>query len=84
VGDGAKKTLNGCSARVDLVTSTDADYPQAIIRWAKNTARKDKLVAFVEDKNDVFIMPKYTRDTGLPFTVRGGVHSVSSASPCKG
>jgi hypothetical protein len=68
----------------DLVTPTDPDYPQAISRWAKNAARKAKLVAFVKDEEDVSLTLKYIKDTGLPFTVRGGAHSVSGASSCEG
>ncbi|KAG5651067.1 hypothetical protein H0H81_010002 [Sphagnurus paluster] len=64
----------------DIVTPNDADYPQAIARWAVNAERRAKIVAFVKDTEDVALALKYARANDLPIAIRGGGHSAAGAS----
>ncbi|KAG5651068.1 hypothetical protein H0H81_010003 [Sphagnurus paluster] len=64
----------------DIVTPEDADYPQAIARWAVNAERRAKVVAFVKDTDDVALAIKYARSNSLPIAIRGGGHSPGGAS----
>ncbi|KAG5653117.1 hypothetical protein H0H81_002184 [Sphagnurus paluster] len=64
----------------DMVTPNDADYLQAIARWAVNAERRAKIVAFVKDAEDVALAIKYARANGLPIAIRGGGHSAAGAS----
>ncbi|KAG5651060.1 hypothetical protein H0H81_010042 [Sphagnurus paluster] len=64
----------------DIVTQDDADYPQAIARWAVNGQRCAKVVAFVKDAEDVSLALKYARSNSLPIAIRGGGHSPAGSS----
>ncbi|KII95942.1 hypothetical protein PLICRDRAFT_34892 [Plicaturopsis crispa FD-325 SS-3] len=72
------------SFKGDLVTPADADYPQAISRWAINSERNAKVVAFVKDAADASLAIRYARSAGLPIAIRGGGHSPSGASSSEG
>lgn len=72
------------SFKGDIVTPADADYEEAIARWAKNAIRKAKLVAFVKDAQDVSEAIKYAVAEGLSLAVRGGGHNVTGASSSDG
>lgn len=64
----------------DLVTPTDPDYTKAIARWAGNSERKAKVVAFVKNTNDIGLAIKYATANSLPIAIRGGGHSPGGAS----
>ncbi|KAF8055232.1 hypothetical protein FPV67DRAFT_872584 [Lyophyllum atratum] len=68
----------------DIVTPTDADYLQAIARWAFNAQRPAEVVAFVKDAEDVALAIRYARATALPIAIRGGGHNPAGASSSKG
>lgn len=72
------------SFKGDIVTPADADYEDAILRWAKNASRKAKFVAFVKDAHDVSQAIKYAEADGLSLAVRGGGHNVTGASSSDG
>ncbi|TBU32020.1 FAD-binding domain-containing protein [Dichomitus squalens] len=68
----------------DIVTPSDADYDQAIARWAKNAARKAAVVAFVKDAEDVSLAIKYAKESQLTIAVKCGGHNASGASSAEG
>jgi FAD/FMN-containing dehydrogenase len=68
------------SFKGDISTPTDADYAQAISRWAINAQANAKIVAFVKTPEDVALAIAYARDNHLPIAIRGGGHSTSGAS----
>lgn len=68
----------------DLVTPSDPDYKVSIARWASNSERDAKIVAFVKDVDDIAIALAYIKSNRLPFAVRGGGHSASGASSSEG
>ncbi|KAF8639953.1 hypothetical protein AX17_001203 [Amanita inopinata Kibby_2008] len=68
----------------DLVTPADADYVEAIARWAANAVRKASVVAFVKDEEDVALAIEYAKDNNLSVAIRGGGHSTSGASSADG
>lgn len=67
----------------DLVTPDHPEYPQAIARWAVNSQRRAKIVAFVRSPTDVALAIRYARSNGLPLAVRGGGHNPAGASSCE-
>ena len=77
--DSFKSALKG-----DIVSPTDLDYSESIIRWAKNAERQAKFVVFVKDAEDVALAIKYATAEKLQFAIRGGGHSVSGASSSEG
>jgi FAD/FMN-containing dehydrogenase len=77
--DAFRKALKG-----DVVTPTDPEYPKAIARWAINNERKAKVVAFVKDAEDVSLTIKYAKKEKLGIAIRGGGHSMNSASSVDG
>ncbi|TCD68008.1 hypothetical protein EIP91_011677 [Steccherinum ochraceum] len=70
-----KKSFSG-----QLVTPTDPGYEAAIARWAKNSIRRARLVAFVKTPQDVAATLKYAKAAGLRVAIRGGGHSPVGAS----
>lgn len=64
----------------DIITPSDEGYEQAIARWAKNAARRARIVAYVKDAEDVGTAIKFAKASGLPLAVRGGGHSPNGAS----
>jgi len=77
------------SFKGDIVTQppVDADpevlahYKKAIARWAVNTEKNARVVAFVKDTEDVALALKYARDHHLEVASCGaGKHSPSGAS----
>ncbi|KAH9049802.1 hypothetical protein EDB83DRAFT_2522679 [Lactarius deliciosus] len=68
------------SFKGDIVTPGDANYKEAIARWAANTERPARIVAFVKDTTDVSLALKYARDNNLQVAIRCGGHSPSGAS----
>ncbi|KAH8091648.1 hypothetical protein BXZ70DRAFT_473549 [Cristinia sonorae] len=68
----------------DIVTPRDADYEQALDRWAANAKRRAEVVAFVKDPADVALAIKYARDAGLRIAIRGGGHSAAGTSSSEG
>jgi len=68
----------------DIVTPHDADYEQAIDRWASNARRRAAVVAFVKSPEDVAFAIKYARDAGLRIAIRGGGHSAAGTSSSEG
>ncbi|GLB44343.1 putative oxygen-dependent FAD-linked oxidoreductase family protein [Lyophyllum shimeji] len=64
----------------DICTPDDADYHQAIARWAVNAQRRAKIVAFVKDASDVVLAIQYARANDLRIAIRGGGHSAAGAS----
>ncbi|KAI9451654.1 hypothetical protein F5148DRAFT_1238677 [Russula earlei] len=64
----------------DIVTPGDADYTDAIARWARNSERPARIVAFVKDTHDVALALEHARKNGLQIAVRCGGHSPSGAS----
>lgn len=71
------------SFKGDIVTPDDEEYTEAIARWATNAERPARVVAFVEDTEDVALALKYARTNGLQVAIRGGGHSPSGASSAK-
>ena len=72
------------SFKGDVSTPTDADYAQAINRWALNAQIKAKIVAFVKTPEDVALAIAYAKENRLPIAIRGGGHSTSGASSTEG
>lgn len=68
----------------DIVTPGDAEYHQALNRWAFNAKRHAKVVAFVKDSEDVALAIKYARSNALPIAIRGGGHSAAGGSSSEG
>ncbi|KAH9035779.1 hypothetical protein EDB85DRAFT_2143531 [Lactarius pseudohatsudake] len=68
------------SFKGDIVTPGDANYKEAIARWAANTERPARIVAFVKDTTDVPLALKYARDNNLQVAIRCGGHSPSGSS----
>ena len=68
------------SFKGDIVTPDDDGYNQAIARWAANSERNARVVAFVNDTDDVGLALKYARTNNLQVTIRGGGHSICGAS----
>lgn len=77
--DTFKATFKG-----DIVTASDADYDQAIARWATNAERPAKIIAFVKDSVDVSSALKFASLEKLSIAIRGGGHDVSGASSSDG
>lgn len=72
------------SFKGDLVTPSDPDYKASIARWASNSERNAKIVAFVKDADDVSTALAYVKSNQIPFAIRAGGHSVSGASSSEG
>ena len=72
------------SFKGDISIPTDADYAQAISRWALNAQANAKIVAFVKTPEDVALAIAYARDNHLSIAIRGGGHSTSGASSTEG
>ncbi|EGO01574.1 hypothetical protein SERLA73DRAFT_103446 [Serpula lacrymans var. lacrymans S7.3] len=68
----------------DLVTPEDQEYAAAISRWAINSQRRAKIVAFVKSPEDVSLALDYARRTNLQVAIRGGGHSPSGSSSSDG
>ena len=64
----------------DISTPTDADYAQAISRWAANAQVNAKIVAFVKTPEDVALAIAYAKENRLPIAIRGGGHSNGASS----
>jgi FAD/FMN-containing dehydrogenase len=71
------------SFKGDIVTPDDADYTEAIARWAANAERPARVVAFVKDTNDVALALEHARTNNLQLAIRCGGHSPSGASSAK-
>ena len=71
------------SFKGDIVTPADPDYKDAIARWAANTERPARVVAFIKDTTDVSLALRYARDNNLQVAIRCGGHSGSGASSAK-
>ena len=71
------------SFKGDIVTPSDANYKDAISRWAANTERPARLVAFVKDTTDISLALRYARDNNLQVAIRCGGHSSSGSSSAK-
>jgi FAD/FMN-containing dehydrogenase len=63
-----------------LVEPGDADYDAARAGWNGAIARHPAAVAYASDADDVAAAIRAACGAGLPFTVRGGGHSVSGRS----
>ena len=72
------------SFKGDISTPTDADYAQAISRWALNAQVNAKIVAFVKTPEDVALAIAYAKENHLQIAIRGGGHSTSGASSTEG
>jgi FAD/FMN-containing dehydrogenase len=72
------------SFKGDISTPTDADYTQAISRWALNAQVNAKIVAFVKTPEDVALAIAYAEENHLPIAIRGGGHNTSGASSTEG
>ena len=72
------------SFKGDISTPTDADYPQAISRWALNAQANAKIVAFVKTPEDVALAIAYAKEDNLPIAIRSGGHSTAGASSTVG
>jgi len=68
------------SSKGDIVTPDDDGYTNAIARWAANTERPARVVAFVKDTDDIALALKYARTNKLQVVIRGGGHSPSSSA----
>ncbi|KAG8916542.1 hypothetical protein FRC00_014706, partial [Tulasnella sp. 408] len=53
-------------------------------KWAPNATLPSKIIVTPEETADVAKAIKYARSQGLPFAVRGGGHSSSTASATDG
>ena len=71
------------SFKGDIVTPADADYKDAIARWAANAERPARIVAFVKDTPDITLALRYARDNHLKVAIRCGGHSGSGSSSAK-
>jgi FAD/FMN-containing dehydrogenase len=63
-----------------LVEPADAGYDTARACWNAAVDRLPAAVAYPTDAEDVAAAVRAARESGLPFTVRGGAHSVSGRS----
>ena len=63
-----------------LVEPGDPDYDRARAGWNGAIDRRPCAVAYAEDGEDVAAAIRMARTDSLPFTVRGGGHSVSGRS----
>jgi FAD/FMN-containing dehydrogenase len=72
------------SFKGDISTPADADYIQAISRWALNAQANAKIVAFVKAPEDIPLAIAYARENRLPIAIRGGGHSTGGASSTEG
>ena len=72
------------SFKGDIVTPTDADYAQAISRWAVSAQANAEIVAFVKTPEDVALAIAYARENRLPIAIRGGGHSTGGSSSTEG
>src|SRR5918999_5744744 len=63
-----------------LVEPADPDYDRARAGWNGAIDRRPAAVAYASDADDVAAAIRAARETGLPFTIRGGGHSVSGRS----
>jgi FAD/FMN-containing dehydrogenase len=72
------------SFKGDLITPKDPGYDLAISRWAKNAARRARLVAFVKDEEDVALAIQFAKGNKLPLAVKSGGHSAGGASSAEG
>ena len=72
------------SFKGDISTPGDADYAQAISRWALNAQANAKVVAFVKSPEDVALAIAYAKENRLPIAIRGGGHSTAGASSSEG
>ena len=72
------------SFKGDISTPTDADYAQAIGRWASNAQANAKIVAFVKTPEDIALAIAYAKENHLPIAIRGGGHSTAGASSTEG
>ena len=68
----------------DLVTPESADYEAAIARWAVNSKRRAKIVAFVKDAEDISLAVKYARAHDLEIAIKCGGHNVPGSSSTEG
>ncbi|KAI5894316.1 FAD-binding domain-containing protein [Schizophyllum commune H4-8] len=68
----------------DLVTPDSADYEAAIARWAVNSKRRAKIVAFVKDAEDISLAVKYARAHNLEIAIKCGGHNVPGSSSTEG
>ena len=72
------------SFKGDISTPADADYAEAISRWAVNAQANAKIVAFVKTPEDVALAIAYAKENHLPIAIRGGGHSTAGASSSEG
>ena len=72
------------SFKGDISTPTDADYTQAISRWALNAQANAKIVAFVKSPEDVVLAIAYAKENRLPIAIRCGGHSTGGGSSSDG
>jgi FAD/FMN-containing dehydrogenase len=63
-----------------LVEPSDSDYDAARTGWNGAIDRRPAAVAYAADGEDVAAAVRACRTDGLPFTIRGGGHSVSGRS----
>ena len=70
-----KSSFNG-----DIVTSDHPDYQKAIARWAANSQRNAKLIAFPKDISAVSTIIKWAVSNNVPIAIKCGGHAVSGAS----
>ena len=64
----------------DIVTPSDPTYTSAIARWAGNTIRRAKVVAFPKDQDDVALAIAYAKSHNLSLAIRGGGHNPAGAA----
>ena len=62
----------------------DAEYDQARAIWNGTVDARPALIARCRTVADIVAALNLTRDTGLPFAVRGGGHSLPGDSTCDG
>ena len=72
------------SFKGDISTPNDADYAQAISRWAVNAQANAKIVAFVKTPEDVALAIAYAKKNRLPIAIHCGGHSTTGASSSEG
>jgi FAD/FMN-containing dehydrogenase len=68
----------------DWITSDHPQYSEAIARWAVNSQRRAKAVAFAKSPQDVAVVLKYAKQHKYQIAIRGGGHSTSGASSSEG
>ncbi|PVG04873.1 FAD-binding domain-containing protein [Serendipita vermifera] len=64
----------------DLVTSTDPDYHDSLVRFAKNSQRNAALIAFVKSVQEVVQVINLASTRSIPVVVRCGGHSAYGSS----